>query len=521
MVKKISKHYLYFCLILCGIFLLRIPSLFEPLWYGDEGIFAAVARNLNLGGVLYQTAWDNKPPMIYLTYSSIFKWFGVNEFNIHMAALLAVLVTAALIYEIVVYKYSAKRALVAMGIFGILSSLRVFEGNLALTEVFMVMFTALAMFVAIRRNFDYTSVFGAGVLFAVASLYKQVGAFEAAALGIYLFFVSKNFVGFVKKGAILSAGFAFPYLLTIGYFAKMHLLNDYIFAAYTYYRIYLNESPKYALLITTLKYAPIVLAIAYCFIKRRQKELSVFNLLVLWLCFSFLGSYFSGRAYGHYMVQVLPALSIVLTTIKFQLKKASIGVGIAITVIILILTKLLFPNIFGWNPGDQFKYYGNFVNYVSGSKTTDSYNNFFDGNVNRIMAANDFLRINGAMGKSVYSERKRRSDNKERENMVVYIWGDLPWIYAASSVWNPSRYVTSFHVFGVPNGKAEVMVSLLKNPPLYILKPPRSIGEFNELENLLAANYTLISNIDGTDVYFLKTSPNSKNDEHLPQKAKK
>lgn len=500
--KKIDRHYLYFCLILFGIFILRIPSLFEPFWYGDEGIFAAVARNLNLGGVLYQTAWDNKPPMIYLTYSSIFKWFGVSEFNIHMAALIAVLVTAALVYEIVVIRYGAKRALIAMGVFGFLSSLRVFEGNLALTEVFMVMFIALGMFVAIRRKFDYVSLIVAGILFAAASLYKQVGAFEAAALGIYLFFVSKNFMDFVKRGVVLSVGFAIPYLVTVGYFAKMHLLGDYIFAAYTYYRIYLNESPQYAILINVLKYAPIILAIAYCFVKKRQKQLSDFNLFILWLCFSFLGSYFSGRAYGHYMVQILPALSIVAVTVKFEIKRATVGFGVAITIVILILTKLLFPNIFGWNPGEQFKYYGNFLSYVAGNKSLDSYNNFFDGNVNRIMAANDFLIANGAKGKS------------------VYIWGDLPWIYATSGVWNPSRYVTSFHVFGVPKGNAQVMASLAKNPPIYILKPPRSIGEFNELENLLAAHYTLVSSIEGIDIYALKSSTSKSLNENIPQKTK-
>ena len=75
--KKINKHYLILGLILFTTFILRFPSLFEPFWYGDEGIFAAVARNLNLGGTLYQTAWDNKPPAIYLTYAAIFKSFGV------------------------------------------------------------------------------------------------------------------------------------------------------------------------------------------------------------------------------------------------------------------------------------------------------------------------------------------------------------------------------------------------------------------------------------------------------------
>src|SRR3989344_5318606 len=170
--KRISKHYLYFCLVLFAIFILRLPSLFEPYWYGDEGIFAAVARNLNLGGTLYQTAWDNKPPMIYLTYASIFKFFGVSMFWLHMSAAIVVLATAAAIYEIAQVTIGTRRALLASFIFG-----------------------------------------------------------------------------FIKKGVSLTIGFLVPYAVTFAYFYSKGLVDDYIFGAYTYYRIYLGESPKYAILV--------------------------------------------------------------------------------------------------------------------------------------------------------------------------------------------------------------------------------------------------------------------------------
>src|SRR3990167_6749540 len=126
MKKLINIHYLILTLILFVIFLFRLPSLFEPYWYGDEGIFAAVAANLNQGGVLYQTAWDNKPPMIYLTYAAIFKLFGVS-------------------------------------MFGFLTSLRIVEGNLALTEIFMILPISAAMMIVILRKFDPLSLFAAGM----------------------------------------------------------------------------------------------------------------------------------------------------------------------------------------------------------------------------------------------------------------------------------------------------------------------------------------------------------------------
>src|SRR3989344_476702 len=109
--KRLKKEYILLALILFLTFLFRLPSLFEPFWYGDEGIFAAVGRNLNLGGVLYQTAWDNKPPMIYLTYAAIFKFFGVSMFWLHLTATIFVLATAAVIYEIAQSSIGKKRAL--------------------------------------------------------------------------------------------------------------------------------------------------------------------------------------------------------------------------------------------------------------------------------------------------------------------------------------------------------------------------------------------------------------------------
>lgn len=485
--NKISKHYLYFCLILFGIFLLRLPSLYEPYWYGDEGIFAAVARNLNLGGVLYQTAWDNKPPMIYLTYAAIFKTFGVSMFWLRMAATVSVLVTAAVIYEIGHKYLGEKRALLGMGIFGFLMSLRLIEANLALTEIFMILPISLAFLISAKRNFDHPSLFISGALFAVASLFKQVGALEAGALGLYLFLTSKNLKEFIKKGLALTLGFAVPLGFTASYFASRGLLGDFIFASYTYYQIYLEESPQFAIFINVLKYSPVLIAFSLGLWAKRGKKISFLNLILLWSAFSFLGSYFSGRAYGHYMIQAMPAFCLLLASVpkKWSFKKYCVGVGLFLFPL-LILTKILFAgNLSAWNPAGQTAWWANFISFTSGTKGVDQYNDYFDKNVNRVMAVSDFLKVKGSSGKS------------------VYLWGDLPWIYAISDVWNPSRYVTSFHVFGVPNGRAEVITSLVKNPPVFILKPPNSIGYFAELENLITDNYTLVSTVEGIDIYKL------------------
>lgn len=512
-----KKHYLILAFILFLTFIFRFPSLFEPFWYGDEGIFAAVARNLNFGGVLYQDSWDNKPPMIYLTYGAIFKVFGVSMFWLRLVALVAVLATAATIYEIAQKVLGEKRALVAALAFGILSSLRVIEGNLALTEIFMILPISLAMMIGILRKFDFASLFASGALLAIASLYKQVGALEAVALGIFLFLYeasfsslrSRNsyFVRIIKKGFVLGVGFAIPYLAAVLYFAPKGLVDEYIFAAYTYYRIYLGESPRYAMLINILKFLPIAAAVGYGFWKAKTHSRSVirtstqlhsgsedggridiFHLFLLWTAFSFLGSYFSGRTYGHYLIQAAPAVSLLLASVSLRpvITRARIIFAISFFVPLILLTRLLFVDFLSGGPINQISYWRNFSEFTFGKKSVDAYNDYFDRNVNSIMALSDFFSVQGARGAS------------------VYIWGDYPWLYAIADLKNPSRYVTSFHVFGVPNGPDEVAGDLATHAPDYIIKPPSSIGYFNQLEKLLAANYTLRSKIGNSDVYVRK-----------------
>ncbi len=490
MIKKLigefKINYLILTFILFLIFISRFPSLFEPFWYGDEGIFAAVARNLNQGGVLYATAWDNKPPMIYLTYALIFKFFGVSMFWLRLVTLVVVLSTATLIYEIAKSTLGEKRALWATLIFGILTSLRIIEGNLALTEIFMILPITLAMFLVIFRKFDYISLFVAGILFAGASLYKQVGALEAAALGLFIFLATKNFLEFVKKGAVLALGFLVPFVAAVLYFAPKELLDDYIFAAYTYYQIYLDESPRRAIIINFLKFAPVAAVILYGLFKKfKDKQVGIFHLFLLWTAFSFLGSFFSGRTYGHYLVQAVPAVSIVFARGDFRMRLRMVQVAFAsfFFIPILILTKILFADFLSGGPVNQISYWQNFGDFMTGKKGLNSYNDYFDQNVNSIMALSDFLVMNNAKGQ------------------YVYIWGDYPWLYAISDVRNPTRYVTSFHVFGVPNGKSEVEADLLKNSPIYIIKPANSIGYFVELERLTSTRYTYLLTVENSRIF--------------------
>src|SRR5579871_405313 len=74
--------------------LLRIPSLFEPLWYGDEGVYETVGMGLSHGRLLYRDIWDNKPPLLYLLYA----FFQSNQPLVRFANLFAGLLSVILFF---------------------------------------------------------------------------------------------------------------------------------------------------------------------------------------------------------------------------------------------------------------------------------------------------------------------------------------------------------------------------------------------------------------------------------------
>src|SRR3990167_11226717 len=52
--------------LLSVVFILRIPSFFEPYSYGDEMIYLTLGEAIRRGIPLYSGIHDNKPPLLYV-----------------------------------------------------------------------------------------------------------------------------------------------------------------------------------------------------------------------------------------------------------------------------------------------------------------------------------------------------------------------------------------------------------------------------------------------------------------------
>ncbi|WP_149829578.1 glycosyltransferase family 39 protein [Streptomyces tailanensis] len=150
----------------------RIPSFVPPLWNPDEGYLAVQARLLADGGELYETVVDRKPPLVPWLYAASFAVFGDDSLTpVRVLATGAQLVTAVLLASLARRRWGNRAGRTA-GVLYLLTSigLNPEDAQAALFEVFILPFTACAMWCADRRRWG-----AAGAAVGCAFLAKQTG----------------------------------------------------------------------------------------------------------------------------------------------------------------------------------------------------------------------------------------------------------------------------------------------------------------------------------------------------------
>src|SRR3972149_5741894 len=157
------------------VFILRIPSFFEPFSYGDEMIYLTLGEAIRQGLVLYRDIHDNKPPLLYILAAvagNVF-WFR---------AILAAwsLATIYLFWRLMDALFPHKKPLqkLATVIFAALTTIPLFEGQVANAEVFMIGPTLAAFLILFTKTLNTKNLFFSGVLFSIATLFKVPAAFD-------------------------------------------------------------------------------------------------------------------------------------------------------------------------------------------------------------------------------------------------------------------------------------------------------------------------------------------------------
>lgn len=507
--------------------LLRLPTLFEPHYFFDEGIYAVVGKAWFQGAKLYSEIWDHKPPGIFVIYELSFVLESLTKIDIlfwaKLAATLAVLGTEVLLYKIAKLALQEKEAtdfftsntptlqssnylistlqFLPSILYLLLTSLPFYEGYLANTEIFMVFFVCLGAFFLLQKllspaqknpPLSTNPLLWAGVFLGLGILFKPVALFDA------LFFVV--LVAFIKPKDLLTliTGICLPLLITAFYFIFQGNFLDFWQTNITYniaYATVVNQSlTSYSNLILLFSRLFILLLTSlYLFkkipsskVKKANFALPPIEIFSTWLIFDILGISLSLRPYLHYLIQAFPALAVLATfwlkdalaSRRFQVSLSSLLISLsALTLLFIpINEKLKLTRIIPYQ-FDSFGYYQNFLNFIFGSKPKAEYLKFFD---------------NGVLENQILKEKIKNLENTNRMDFKskIFIWadGEAPWLYYDLKTTPPIPYTNYFHVESNPQGLRKTRQKLEKNLPRLIIFYKNAI-DFDYLSKLLPEKY--------------------------------
>lgn len=454
-------------------FLLRLPSLFEPHWYGDEGIYQTIGKSINQGSLLYTQIWDNKPPLLYFTYAL----FNADQFFIKFFSLSIGILTLIAFYFLTTLLFKQiKTRIIVTSLFTLLFGLPTFEGNIANAENFMLLPIIIAGFyifknyIDVKRNSPYKNnpFLISGMLLGIAFLFKTVAIFDLLAFSLFIILVSittpitfknilKAFYQKQKQLLLLIIGFITPFLVSIFYFFSRGNLADYIqaifFSTFGYVGIKNVFIIPHGLLIIK-----VILLMSFVFIiyKKRADISPAFLFVLLWAGFSLFNSFFSQRPYTHYLLVLIPSFCLLVGILIEEVGRKRTA---ALMVLIAIATISTYTFRQAWSISRTIAYYDNFISFVTNQKSVEEYQSFFDKNTPRDTQVAHYVK------------------NHLPRDASVFYWGNSAQMYIISEKLPPTKYTVSYHMI-LSNEilkESEKMLSIVK--PEYIVILP-GMGSF-------------------------------------------
>lgn len=474
-------NWLIFILIL--VLILRIPSFFEPYYYGDEMIYLSLGQGIRHGIPLYSGLHDNKPPFLYVISA-----IAGNLFWFKAILVFWNLATIALFWKLskIFFAHSLKAHKFAVFIFAILTTIPLLEGNIANAELFMIAPTILAFLTLLTKKLNARNIFISGLFFSFASLFKIPAAAE---LGVIIFFwiIQSEFKKqelnrVLKNSAYLLLGFIIPIGLTFVWFGLAGSFKEYITAAFLQNFGYVSSwrpgdvqksfiARNSPLILRTL----FVLAGSFILFVKRKRLSKNFIFLCLWILFSLFAVTLSERPYPHYLIQSTPAISLLVAFLVFNktIEQSLSIIPLSLVFLVTIVFKFWYYPI--------LPYYSRFLSLATNNITKEEYLQKFDKNLSRNYKIADFL--------------AKSSGPKER----VFILGDSPAIYALSRRFPPIKYVADYHIKDFSNAK-ELMSILEKDKPPFVVVLEYS-KPFSEIIRFVRNEYIQISEIEGAAIY--------------------
>jgi hypothetical protein len=351
-------------LILSFLFIvLRLPSLIEPDWYGDEGIYLALGQAIRRGWIVYSQIHDNKPPSLYYLAA-----ISQTVFGFRLLLLIWMVPTVYFFYQLSRHFFSRHLSATATTIFLILTSIPLLEGNIANAEIFMLLPTILGVYLFIKHQKYFISSLFLGLAFTI----KIPVAIEFAFLFAWLVFINSKLK--ISQLLVFGLGFFAPLILWGAYFYFHGALPEFLFASifqnFGYLSSWATGSHSGLASDGGLLSRGLILLILFGLIYlgyRYKKFSNQTAFLLFWFVSAIFGTLLSSRPYPHYLVQVLPPLCL-LFGLLFSGRYQVIFPFLFLVAIIIRFKFYFYPVV---------TYYTNSYSYLFGFKSKLDYQSFF------------------------------------------------------------------------------------------------------------------------------------------------
>lgn len=497
-------------LLILLVVVLRIPSLTEPYWYGDEGIYLTIGNALNNGAVLYQDIVDHKTPLIY--------YFARVGSQLNFRILLTVWMAAtSLAFFAIIYRLTKRTLLSAIStsVFVMATSLPLLEGTIANGELFVMGFVLIGLWLLLQTSSGLSLLSGstvstalksksrhsdilwwllAGVCMGGAILTKVPALFDAAAL----FFIGwlagwdrqlaagwrldrQYWLQLLKLWGVLLLGLLAPIVLSMVYFILIGAGKEYLEFGLLYNFHYvqnwsLGHLPSWGQIIFSLPVKALILILVL-------SKLTLLGSWIArpvrwstgWLFLALFASILSNRPYPHYLLQVVPPLVLSLGLVWHELTRKrqksltslsrlmTIGTGLTSVVILAVVWRSLQIGAY-----PVIAYYQTFLKLATGQISSTTYRNSF----------NPYLADN------YQASRVLRSTAEQQ----IFIWGTNPMLYALSGKQPVGRFTVAFHIEDL-NLYQETIEAVRATAPQFIVVMKNQSTPLPGLDSFLRSQY--------------------------------
>ncbi|PIS21730.1 hypothetical protein COY33_01975 [candidate division WWE3 bacterium CG_4_10_14_0_2_um_filter_42_7] len=470
MLEKIAKLLIPFLPFLLVTLFLRLPSFFEPYWQYDESITLSVAQGIRRGEVLYKEIADNKPPLLYLTMAL----FGGTLLGGKIATAIFVIL-AEIGFFLLAEKLlkDRKKAFIALSIFTILINIPTFEGNLINGEIFFIAPIIWGALLALSAS-SKKALLATGFLYGVAILFKAPAITDFGALVVFFWVMRKkswikDFIWLVTGGFLSFLPFIVHFLLKgafIDFLNQVFLFNF----SYTTAWVPFHTNPRLFLALKLLS----LLIFTFVIIRFRKRlsqdgEGTIF--LLFWLGFSVNGAMISSRPYAHYLIQIIPPVSIILAFIID--KKWNLARTFSLLTIVFLYISV---------STQRFDFY----------PTVPYYRCFFAGFLTGQSTETFYYDYNPALTK-IYKAAEIVENNSSKEDEIL-VWADLPEIYTLTKRGVFGRYPTLYQIKSWPDGRTSLNTVLkTEKPRLIVVDKSRKL--WSEIKTLMS-KYQRVGKVD-------------------------